>query len=424
MKEDFLHYVWKFQKFDTQNLKLTNGCSLAVLDPGTVNTNAGPDFFNGSIRIDEQEWAGNIEIHINASHWYAHGHDTDKHYDSVILHVVWDSDIPVLRSNHTEIPTLELRTLVAAQSLAKYQRLFLKTGGWIPCEKGFHRVPEPHYAIWLERLYIERLQQKTTLIHQELQRSQGDWEGVLFRLICKNFGLKVNALSFYSLSCSMDFRIVRKCSHDRVLLEALFFGQAGLLDGSRGDPYFIELKSKYAYLRLKFGLNSDYVIPPKLLRLRPSGFPSIRLSQLAGLYSGCGSLFSKVIEATTIQELHRLLYCTAAAYWNTHYTFGRQSGNSVKGLSKEFTNLLLVNTIIPVKFAFLKMTNGPAAAVTSLATNIEPEKNSIIKKFNALRPGIKNAAETQALLQLKKHYCDKRKCMECSLGLRLLGTGE
>ncbi|MCF6308523.1 MAG: DUF2851 family protein [Flavobacteriaceae bacterium] len=417
MKEDFLHYVWKFQKLATKNLKTTEGDSVIIEKVGGHNLNAGPDFFNSKLSINQQLWAGNVEIHIKSSDWFAHRHEEDAAYDNVILHVVWEHDGEVYRKDNSVIPTLALKGIVDKNVLDNYRKLTSKQQQWIPCENDFAKVDGFIFENWLERLYLERLENKSAIIETELKASKNDWEGLLFRMLCKNFGLKVNGVSFYSLAQSIGFSIVKKCSSDTNKLEALLFGQAGLLEIHKEDSYFESLKLEYNYLKHKYKLLNINVLFPKYFRLRPPNFPTIRLSQLASLYHQKHSLFSEIVKAKTLEDFYKLFDVSASEYWNTHYNFGVASSKRKKKLTEKFIDLLLINTIIPLLFSYGKeIGEDNSEVLLKLASTITSEENSIIKKFNYLRPSSKNSLQSQALLQLKNDYCNKKRCLQCAVG--------
>ncbi len=421
LKEDFLHYLWKFQKFDSSAIKTSAGDSVIIVAPGIHNHNSGPDFFNGKISIGGQLWAGNIEIHINASDWYAHSHETDPAYENVILHVVWKNDAEIFRKDNSAIPTIELKKYVSENLLHSYKKLFSANRKWIYCEADFAEVDEFVFENWLEKLFIERLEKKSNLILDELKKSNNHWEELLFRLLAKNFGLKVNGEAFYSLANSVDFSIIKKVVHKQQDLEALLFGQAGFLTENWEDGYAKQLLEIYNFQKVKFSLDNLAVIQPKYFRLRPPNFPTIRLSQLSVLYSEKGNLFSEIMAAKTISELYAIFNISASDYWKTHYNFGVVSKESKKNLTKSFIDLLIINTIIPLKFCYSKhIGNDETENIISLISEITSEENSIISKFNSIRPISKNALHSQALIQLKNEYCDKAKCMQCAIGNAIL----
>jgi hypothetical protein len=421
MQEDFIHFLWKFKKFDVLNVKTTNGDALQILDVGQHNFNSGPDFFNAKIKIGDQLWAGNVEIHLKSSDWYAHHHETDKAYDNVILHVVWDHDADVFRKDHSIIPTLELKNFVPQRLLKNYHQLFSAKKQWILCEHNFAEVEDFTINNWKERLYIERLERKSKQIDLLLHQTRQHWEEVLFRMLFRNFGLKVNADAFESIAKSIDFAIVRKLQSNPIELEALFLGQAGLLNQTFDDVYFNQLKQIYKYLIQKFSLENDTVVPVQFFRLRPSNFPTIRLVQLAQVYSKHYNLFSKIITNGTLNDFYELFKVGVSEFWKTHYTFQTVSKISDKTFTKSFIDLLLINTIIPLKYSYnYQKGNLNTEEIFELARSIKAEDNSIIKKFNALKPVAKHAMDTQALLQLKNNYCDAKKCLQCAIGGALI----
>ncbi|PHR11071.1 MAG: hypothetical protein COA40_12080 [Aequorivita sp.] len=423
MKEDFLHYVWKFQKFDVGSFKTSNGEILHIKNKGGHNLNAGPDFFNAQIELNGQLWAGNIEIHIKSSDWYAHGHETDSAYDNVILHVVWEHDAEIYRNDGSVVPTFIIKEHVPKTTLGQYKQLFSKENKWINCENDFNETDDFIIENWLERLYLERLQKKEKILLKELKATQNHWESLLFRMLCKNFGLKVNGDSFFSIAKSIDFSVVKKCSHERQDLEALLIGQAGLLEGEAEDWYFKTLKTRYEYLKYKFQLNNENVVVPKFFRLRPPNFPTVRLAQFAMLYFEQPKLFSKVIAARHVHEFYELFNVTSSEYWDTHYNFGIGSLQRKKRVSKSLMDLLIINTVIPLKFCY-GMQNGKDVSeeILRLAVSISSEENTIVKKFNSLKNISTNAGQSQALLHLKSEYCEKNKCLHCAIGNAIIGS--
>ncbi|PCH53875.1 MAG: hypothetical protein COC22_01470 [Flavobacteriaceae bacterium] len=421
MKENLLHFIWKLKLFSSKNLQTINGEIISIISTGIRNSNTGPDFLNAKITINKQLWAGNIEIHIHSSDWYAHNHEVDENYDAVILHVVWEHDVEVFRNSNEAIATLELKNFISKGLLNKHEQLFGKTKKWINCEQDIAAINPFVLSHWFERLYFERLEHKSIQIGQLLIKNNNDWEATLFILLAKNFGLKINADAFLNFAQSFDFSIVRKISSKPEQVEALFFGQAGLLLNTSESVYFIKLKAAYEYLQLKFKLISISNNQVQFFRLRPNNFPTIRLSQLALLYSHYQNLFSKIMEINTIQGFYDLLNVSTSKFWETHYTFEKESKQSAKKLTKSFVDLLLINTIIPLKFMFLKsLGESDFSAIIAIIEKIKPEKNTIISNFSDLKIKSNNAFETQALLQLKNEYCNKQLCLQCSIGKELL----
>ena len=421
MRENFLHYIWKYKKFDLVSLKTVHNESIVLVSVGTHNHNSGPDFFNAKLKIGAQLWAGNVEIHMSSSDWFAHHHELDPAYDNVILHVVYEHDAEVYRKDHSVIPTLELKQFINPNLIQNYKKLFLAQGKWINCEHQFRETESFLLDHWLERLYFERLERKSKIIEDLLFTSKKDWEAVLFKLLTKNFGLKVNGDAFFSLAQSVDYSVLKKLKSNPIALEALFFGQAGLLEKEIEDSYYLNLKSEYKFLKHKFNLSNTYVLPLKFFRLRPSNFPTIRLSQLASLLHEHENLFSKIMNSETIQEFYSIFDVSVSAYWKTHYTFQKKSKTSRKKVTTSFIDLLLVNTIIPLKFSFAKDRGEPInEQLITLIRTIDSENNSIVKGFNTLKFISKSALESQALVQLKTEYCDRHQCLKCAVGNSIL----
>ncbi|WP_431136530.1 DUF2851 family protein [Psychroserpens mesophilus] len=421
MRENFLHYIWEYKKFDILNLKTTQHESIDLISVGIHNHNSGPDFFNARLKIGEQLWAGNVEIHIKSSDWYVHLHELDPAYDNVILHVVYEHDTDIFRKDNSTIPTLELKQFINPNILLNYQKLFSNKVKWINCESDFAQIEDFVLNHWLERLYFERLERKSKIIENLLEASKNDWEDVLFKMLTKNFGLKVNGEAFFSLSKSINFSMIRKNQTNLMSLEALLFGQAGLLEENNEEVYYQNLKKEYIFLKQKFQLSNEFVVPLQFFRLRPPNFPTIRLSQLAHLYHKQHNLFPKVIAADTLQEFYEIFKVSTSQYWKTHYTFQKSSKTTEKSLTNSFIDLLLINTILPIKFSFLKQKGETnCEQLIEIVRAIQPEKNAIVNGFNTLRNVSKSALESQALVQLKTEYCDKHQCLNCAIGNSLL----
>ena len=421
MREDFIHYLWLHKKLDVLRLRTTIGECIEIVDVGKHNQCSGPDFFNGQLRIGNQLWAGNIEMHLKSSDWFAHGHEKDAAYDNVILHVVYEYDADVFRNDGTMIPTLDIQTCIGQELLRNYYKLFSSKQKWINCEEDINAVDKFILSNWQERLYVQRLERKSQSITNLLRTSKNDWEAVLFKLLAKNFGLNVNGDAFNSIACSMRFSVVRKTCSRLNHLEALFFGQAKLLNGPGACGYYDALKSDYRFLRQKFGLDSQGVINVQFFRLRPSNFPTIRLSQLANLYHLQQHLFSKVISAKHLDEMYALFEVETSPFWKTHYTFDKVSKRHSKKMTKAFIDLLLINTVLPVKFYYAKLKSGRIdEKVLDIIRTVSAEKNTIVDGFRRLKLHAKSALESQAFIQLKTEYCDKNKCLHCAVGNALL----
>jgi hypothetical protein len=420
MKEDFLHYLWKYKKFDTLHLKTHNQEDITICNVGQYLQLAGPDFFNAQIIIGNQKWAGNVEIHIKSSDWYLHHHEKDAGYENIILHVVWEHDSEIYRSNNTEIPVLELKKYVSADILNNYKKLSTPKS-WVFCEKQLLEIPQFTLINWQERLFFERLERKSKPILELLEKTNNDWEAVLFCLLAKNFGLNTNGEIFLKIAESIPFSVIRKECFDAENLEALLFGAAGLLDNEKEDAYFKDLQFRYFYLLHKYNIDKSCHEPVQFFKHRPDNFPTIRLSQLANLYHKQQNLFSKISDLYSLETIYEIFGVSVTPYWQTHYQFDKESSKKKKALSKSFIDLIVLNTIIPIQFAFANSHGKEVSEdLIAILNNIEPEKNSIIEKFSSFGLKSKNAFETQSLLQLKNEYCNKNKCLDCVIGMELL----
>ncbi|MDQ1164476.1 DUF2851 family protein [Flavobacterium sp. SORGH_AS_0622] len=420
MREDFLHYLWKFKKFDLLDLKTAQGESITIIKTGDYLELSGPDFFNAQIKIGNQKWAGNVEIHLKSSDWYLHNHEKDPAYKNVILHVVWENDTPIFRENNTEIPVLVLKDYVSKDVVNNYREL-LSPKTWISCEKQIKHIDDFVFKSWQERLFFERLERKSKFVYDLLEQTNQDWEAVLFCLLAKNFGLNTNGTSFLQISKAIPFSIIRKESFEIENLEALLFGTAGLLDSEKEDVYYKDLKFRYFYLLHKYQLEKTFIEPVQFFKLRPDNFPTIRLSQLGGLYHKHQNLFSKIIELKSLKNVYELLNVSVSPYWQDHYQFDKESPKKAKIVSKSFLDLIVINTIIPIQFAYSNiMGESIAEDLIDFMNEVASEKNAIIDKFDSFGIKSKNAFESQTLLELKNEYCNKKACLKCGLGLELL----
>ena len=420
MKEDLLHYVWRHQKLPLHQLCTTDKESIILHFVGEHNTYEGPDFIAAKLSVGSQLWAGNVEIHVKSSDWYAHHHEEDPRYQNVILHVVWEHDMPVFRQDNSVIPTLELKAYVSASLLQKYKSLLHRPKKkFINCEKDIAGIPPFLMSNWLERLYIERLEQKVIPIKEILAESANNWEQVLFCFLCKNFGLNINGEAFLSAAKAVPYHVIQKTRHKELQLEALLFGVLGMLDKEE-DVYVQTLHKEFQFLKSKFALE-DATVTPAFFKLRPSNFPTIRLAQLAQLYFKNENLFSVLTAAKTKEEMYNILEVGTSDYWQTHFVFGKTSKMSTKRLSNSFKDLLIINTILPIKFCYQQYKGkGEVDDLFAIIRSISLEKNSIVEAYKQLSVPAKTAMESQALLQLHHFYCTKNNCLQCAVGGRLL----
>lgn len=424
MREEFLHHLWLYKKFQISNLQSTSGKSVQILSVGQYTKLAGPDFFNAQIIIDNQKWAGNVEIHLKSSDWYVHHHEQDSAYDNVILHVVWEHDIEIFRENNSAIPTLELKKYVASATLEGYEKL-MAPKRWIFCENDIAIVDPFLFKNWQERLFFERLERKLLQVDELLKSMNNDWEAILFIMLAKSFGLNSNGNAFMQMAQSIPFPIILKQSNDVDKLTALFFGRLGLLDQEREEVYYQTLKKHYQYSLHKFQLQDCILPEPSFFKHRPDNFPTIRLAQLAQLYHLQQNLFTSVIASENNQEIEKIFTLNIPDYWETHYQFDKVSPKKRKSLSRFFVELQIINTIIPLKFAYAKsLGKDISAEIIALMEQLTPENNSTIQKFSEYGIRADNGFDSQSLLQLKNEYCDKKRCLECAVGIALLKRNE
>lgn len=424
MKEDFVHYLWKFKKFDVDKLCTTDGQELVLFGLGDHNQeHSGPDFFNAQIEIGNEKWAGNIEMHLRSSDWYAHQHEKDTAYDNVVLHVVWEHDVDVFRKDGSKIPTLRIADYTQQEQIEKYQELLNKPKNqWIYCEEHFPNFDDLLVENWLERVYIERLEQRSSLIHQLLEKSTNNWDEVLFKLLARNFGLNVNGDIFLEMAESIPFKVVQRISEDQQKLEALFFGQLNLLEDPLEEPYYQKLQKEYAFLRHKYRIGRKLSSKPQFFRLRPGNFPTVRIAQLAALYHQHQNLFTTLVGSSAIQDIRSVFKVAPSDFWKDHYTFTTKSRSSSRYLTPKFIDLLLINTFVPLRFAYARYKGKDENdLIIEYMTSISSEKNQIISKFERLKKEVsRNALHSQALKQLKTKYCDRQACLSCNLGIAYL----
>lgn len=415
MTERLLQYIWQMQLFNKTALRTTHDEPLQVIFQGQYNTNQGPDFLAAKIKVEQTILAGNIEVHLKSSHWETHKHAADKKYNNVILHVVWEDDKPV-----PGIPALVLQNLVSNLLLGKYQELMNNTG-FIPCENSIAAVNSLTWQSWKERLLVERLLQKTTFILSYLQKTNNHWEEVFWWLIAGNFGIKVNKDCFEEIAQSIPVTVLAKHKNSIHQLEAMLLGQAGLLHDEPGDDYTKLLKREYDFCNNKYQFK-QVKITPSSLRMRPSSFPAVRLAQLAMLVHQSLHLFAKVRESSSLNEIKKMLDVTANDYWHYHYTLKETSAFKPKHLGASMIDNILINTIVPVLFAFGQYHNENVYKERAIKwlTEIRAEQNAVTKKFVQLSAENKSAFDSQAMLEMKKNYCNKKLCLNCAIGNSLL----
>jgi hypothetical protein len=414
MNERLLQFIWQHQYFNKDQLCTNKGEHLQILFPGSYNTNQGPDFSNARIIIDSIQLAGTAELHLRTSDWEAHGHTGDEHYKNVILHVVWEHD----GDDHDSV--LELKSRVASTLISKYSAL-MQQQEQIPCAHFLQSIPELVWLSWKERLIAERLQQKTNLIHKMLQQTNRHWEEVFWRLLARNFGTPLNSDALEAVAQSVPVSLLAKHKNQIHQLEAMLLGQAGLLEAEFTDAYAVMLQKEYRYLKKKHGLQLIHQ-PLHFLRMRPSHFPTLRLVQLAMLVHQSSHLFSKVMEAKNVNEIKAMFNITANDFWNTHYTLHETSPSKKKKLGASMTDSILINTIIPMLFVYAAEQDAPTVQQKAISwlQHLPKENNRITRLWEAAQAPHTNAFDSQALLFLKKQYCDVKRCLSCAVGNTIL----
>lgn len=423
--EILLHYIWKHRLYPLHQLATDGGERVEIIDPGLQNHNAGPDFFNAKVKIGDMTWVGNVEIHYRASDWVMHGHDQDEAYDNVILHVVAISDIGVKTSKGEEVRQLCME--IPDYVRRNYAQL-LREDKFPPCHAIVPQLSQLMLHSWMSALQAERLEQKTNAIMKRVEERNGSWEDACFATLARNFGFGVNGDAFELWANVLSLQSAAHHRDDIFQIEAIFMGQAGLLDISTipqrhrdealADSYYGRLKAEYAYLSKKFNLAAMDSLAWKFLRLRPQNFPNIRISQLANLYYNRRASLSQLIECRTIEELQELFSIRVTPYWETHYSFGSESKKSEKKLSRQSIDVVILNTVVPLLFAYGRYRNDEKLCDRAflLLEELKAEDNSIVRMWQECGMDIRTAADSQAIVQLKKEYCDRRECLRCRIG--------
>ncbi len=419
MNEDFLIYLWSNQLFKAD--KTVADESISVISQGQRNMDSGPDFFNARIRIGNTIWAGNVEIHSRSSDWFRHKHDNDSAYDNIILHVVLEDDKPVKRNNGEIIPTLVLNNKFNENIFNKYQA-FIRSTKWIACEDSIESTNYFDRLSWFDTLMAERLEDKANHIFRELNNSQNDFHETFYRKLARNFGFKTNGDIFELLANSLPLKILAKHNNNLLQIEALLFGQAGMLNIEFTDDYPEQLFKEHLFLSEKYNLKSIDPKPWKFMRMHPANFPTIRISQFANIIHRSSGLLHKILETERLADIISLFKTQASPYWTDHFRFGKTTNPKVKELGVGSINLLLINTIIPFTFVYGKQTASDALMEKAVnwLEQIKAENNVIIRNFKDRGIKAENAMQSQALLQLKNNYCDKKRCLDCRIGYLLL----
>jgi hypothetical protein len=420
MKEIFIHYLWE-NKLLLNTILTTDNEAIEILHPGNKNSNAGPDFLNARIKINGTLWAGHVEIHVNASDWNLHNHQSDKAYDNVILHIVYEEDKKIITSNNHPIPTIEIKGKFDENILLRYNS-FINSQRWIACEKHIIETQRFTWLSWLDRMIVEKLEMKVELLRQLFVESKNDWEETFYRRLLTNLGFKVNDAAFEQLAHSISFNLLLRHADKLHEVEALLFGQAGMLNKDFHDLYPNQLRETYQFLAQKYSLTPMNASIWRFMRLRPGNFPTIRIAQFASLINNHGKLFTKIVEAESIEAISGIFRSSASSYWDTHFQFDKETDFRKKQLGEQSAQLLLINTVVQMLFFYGQQIEKESLVDKALMIleSVEAENNQIIRKFSEIGIQISNALQSQSLLFLKKEYCDKKRCLECRIGQILL----
>ena len=420
MTEDLLHFIWKYKLLKPIDFFTTENIALKINKYGEHNTHAGPDFNDARIKLGDTEWAGTIEIHKKSSDWFLHNHHTDKAYDNVILHVVYEHDKEIYNSKQQPVPCFELKHFLMNDVLLRYENLYQNKHS-IPCGNSFNEVPDITREPWLERMLVDRLETKTNFIQELFTFTKNNWDETFYLLLCKNFGFHINSDAFLQIGKCIPLNTLLKHGDSIMQIEALLFGQSGLLKENLQDEYPKTLLKEYNYLKHKYNLKA---IPHnlKFLRLRPKNFPTIRLAQLANFVLKYQHTFSKIIEANSVKEVKKLFTISVSDYWKTHYTFDEQSVFEEKNLGQSSIENIIINTVCPLLFFYgkTKQDENIIEKAVKWYYDLKPEKNNITKLFEDVAFKPMQAAHSQAVLQLNNNYCNHKKCLQCSMGVFIL----
>jgi len=425
MTEDFLHYTWKYLLFDQNGLITSSGEKIIISKPGFHNQDAGPDFFDGRISLDGTQWAGNVEIHINSSDWRKHDHHLDESYNNVILHVVFNHDEDVFNTYGKLIPVLELKNKIQTEIYFNYKNL-ISTFTPVSCRDKLNEVSPVLIRSQLDKALITRLERKIKPVIQLLGKHKGDWEEVAFILFARALGQKTNAQAFEQLASSVSHKLLKKNSDHLLKLEAILFGQSGMLQSKLKDTYFTSLKKEYNFQKKK---NLSFPLTGgewKFSRMRPSNFPTIRIAQLAAVLHRSPDIFHEFLETENAEKFLEKFRIPASEYWNTHFRFGEPVGNHKKFLGEQALNGILINAAIPLIFCYGQLRDDEKYRQKAFdwLAELKPEFNRYTRLWQSLGLENNNAFDSQAMIEQFDHWCEKKKCLSCSIGSNLIKKKE
>jgi hypothetical protein len=426
LREAWLHWIWEQQALPPGKLSLRGGDTLEIIEGGSYNRDAGPDFSEAMLRINGTLWAGHVEMHVREEEWYEHKHHLDPAYDNVILHVVWQfGKEAIRRSDGSPVPCLELEPLVSARTRERIQ-ILQGSLDWLACSGVIRQIPPARHRAMMDQALAARLAERSLQIQSLVQELGGDWEHAFFIRLARNMGFRVNAEAFEQLARSLHPNILARHRHNLFQLEALLFGQSGLLSGGKkGDGYQQQLAAEYRFLRHKYGLRPMKASVWKFMRMRPLNFPTLRIAQFAALWQSQAGLFAALMQSEKPDKAMQLLQAEASAYWHQHFRFGEEAPVQGKAIGKDATSNLLINTVAPFMFAYgmYRQDKAQMDKALGMLSGIAAENNRIIRDW--MQAGVQpmHAGDSQALIWQREHMCRERWCMDCPAGAYWVGMG-
>lgn len=421
MKEEYLQFIWQHLLFRQGQLLTVSGKAIEMLHPGELNRDSGPDFFNARIRIGGITLAGNVEVHVQSSDWLRHGHQNDKAYNNLILHVVFSHDARLEQNTTHNVEVLELKDRISEELVSRCANL-LASKAALPCASQLINCPEEVFAGVLALKLEERLEQKSRQIAGQLVYADGHYTQTYYSLLLRHFGFNLNAQVFELLSRTLPLTILLRHANDLLQLEALLLGTAGLLEPELTEEYPRRLKQEFAFLSAKYGLKP---LQPSLLRYsrtRPNNFPDLRLAQFAALLHQSPELLQAPQEHTGLETLLEKFRVMAGPYWQNHYRLQLSSEKPTGRIGSASAELLVINCLVPFLNYYAKTQHRREYREKALALlkACTFENNRITRLFSARTGQLRSAAQSQACVQLYKTWCSKKKCLQCSVAAALL----
>ena len=411
------------QYFNKRELLTTDGERIEIFNPGILNTDAGPDFLNARVKIGPIAWVGSVEIHLHSSGWVDHHHDQDRSYDNVILHVVWQHDKVIARNDKTPLPTLELRNRVDEALINTYRRL-INSSFSIPCQRSLQGVDHLTKLSMLEKALMQRLERKAEEVQTLYKQNRNNWEETFYQLLARNFGFKINAEPFFQLARLLPLKLLLKQADKQEQVEAMLFGQAGFLDASKGDDYYLKLRREHRLLAQKYSLQQNKMSKAqwRFLRLRPANFPSLRLAQLGSILHHRQNIFSAVLECEDIKSLIQLFTVPPSSYWLSHYQFTKKAKSAEHELGRSSIENIIINTVVPVWAAYGKLSDEQSYVdrAVQVLQQLPEEENKITRSWKNIGMTTQTAFDSQALIELYNSFCQQKSCLNCAIGASLM----